>query len=1087
MSGFVQQGAIHAVASGTNQPTIASVASGNTLIAVYAVNNGNTISAPTDSAGQTWTIRGQFHNSTVTIVLAYLLSANAGTHTLTWATQTSASESGISEWNGITAVGNAAVSTNGSSVTTLTSASYTPSQANEVIIAACMEFGTSNPDNIHCSTTAFQAIGSTTDSGGAGKNCIAVEQNGSSFGVLEANADIVTSTSAVTCTWAWTNANAAVSIIGGFKYTPAGALPFSIDNGNDWPNPAPRKRAIDPFDPKNLVLAGIAVAAFPLVQTFDWPNPQLRKAAPQLVEEPNLLMSRLVGSLPFAQFNDNDWQNPAPRKSAPQIVEEPNLLFSTLTPGRIFAEYNGNDWQNPQRAKVAPQIFEYPNLVLKFGASVALPFALQTDWPNPARPKTPPQLVDEPNLVLALGVAQAWQVRGILDGQRVPGRLAPQIVEEPNLLLTKFQTQPLPFGPQPEWPNPLLRKASAQIVEQPNLALRFGSPQPLPFVPPFDWSNPQRAKVAPQLVEYPNLAIKFGSPQALPFPALDWPNPQRAKLAPQLVDYPNLVLEFGTSQGWQIRPPMDGQRVPARTAPQLVEEPNLLLRFNQASLPLPFGPQPEWPNPAPRKVAPQVVEEPNLILNKFLVPIWQKRALFDGQRQLTKAAPQIFEFPNLVLKLGPGAAALPFIPPDWPNPGQRLDQGARHSHTNISYYAPAIFPVIEWPNPQLAKRAPQIEPYVNTLTLVTKAPFQPFVPFDWSNPQRAKTPPQVEPLPGLLLTLAHYPGFGPYDWPNPQLRKVPPQVVDYPNLLLHGFQVAQTFVPLDWPNPLRAKVPPQIVEYPNLVLAGIAAYPHFGPYDWQNPQRKAAPQIQADSQTLLLFRSPSGQLFTPFDWANPARPRPQPQAEISPNFFFRGAVPSLVAKGPFEWVNPAPRRPSQPVSEGSNLVLQGPTPLLPFSPFDWPNPSRPKAPALSFEYPNLALTQTTIPTPFGYCNLVALTQTSTQTAKSTYLVGSSCTVTASYFSLARAPFVPAAVSYRIDDVVTGANLVPWTAITPAFINEITVTSTQNSMVSLTRKSEQHQLLLMITDNAGNTMYARTLYRIRLGAYQWAAT
>ncbi len=143
MSGFIQQGVVNQVTtSGINQPTITGVTAGNTLISVYqsSFNSGGSFSAPTDSSGQTWTLRTQVNASGTNnsgSAIAYLLNANSGTHTLTWVSQAGPSEANITEWNGITGVGGAAPAgvVNNTGATTITTGSYTPSQANEVIIA----------------------------------------------------------------------------------------------------------------------------------------------------------------------------------------------------------------------------------------------------------------------------------------------------------------------------------------------------------------------------------------------------------------------------------------------------------------------------------------------------------------------------------------------------------------------------------------------------------------------------------------------------------------------------------------------------------------------------------------------------------------------------------------------------------------------------------------------------------------------------------------------------------------------------------------------------------------------------------------
>lgn len=214
--GFVQNGATKLQATGINQPTIASVVAGNSLICVYGVTSTNVTSvAPTDSSGQTWTIVKTFANALGSGAIAWLQNANAGTHTLSWATHPQPSQAAISEWNGLTAIGGTPVS-NSATAATLTSASYTPGSASEAVIAFLWEEGTAANDAVHCNTAAFQGIGSLTDSGGAGKKCWAVNQNGNTSDGMEANAQIVAVGTALTCAWAWTGSIFCFSIVAGF-------------------------------------------------------------------------------------------------------------------------------------------------------------------------------------------------------------------------------------------------------------------------------------------------------------------------------------------------------------------------------------------------------------------------------------------------------------------------------------------------------------------------------------------------------------------------------------------------------------------------------------------------------------------------------------------------------------------------------------------------------------------------------------------------------------------------------------------------------------------------------------------------------
>ncbi|HEY6925154.1 MAG TPA: hypothetical protein VI653_16885 [Steroidobacteraceae bacterium] len=108
---------------------------------------------------------------------------------------------------------------------------------------------------------------------------------------------------------------------------------------------------------------------------------------------------------------------------------------------------------------------------------------------------------------------------------------------------------------------------------------------------------------------------------------------------------------------------------------------------------------------------------------------------------------------------------------------------------------------------------------------------------------------------------------------------------------------------------------------------------------------------------------------------------------------------------------------------------------------------------------------------FGWANVNALSQNGLPVARACYIEQSAARITAAYFDTTGLPFVPNAVAYRIDDVVSGANILGWTDITPELINTVTVTSAQNALISLTRESEAHQVLFRITDGLGNVSYA----------------
>lgn len=119
------------------------------------------------------------------------------------------------------------------------------------------------------------------------------------------------------------------------------------------------------------------------------------------------------------------------------------------------------------------------------------------------------------------------------------------------------------------------------------------------------------------------------------------------------------------------------------------------------------------------------------------------------------------------------------------------------------------------------------------------------------------------------------------------------------------------------------------------------------------------------------------------------------------------------------------------------------------------------------------------PQRFGWANIVAMTQAANgiQAAMSTYVENSACIISASYFSMTGQTFTPTAIQYRVDDVLTGSNMVPWTSVSPAPTNQVIITSAQNAIVSYSLSSEQHQVLFQITDGFGDINYARVLYTL----------
>jgi len=225
MSGFISNTPTHSVSSGTNAITFSPGSTLDQLISFFLLEGTGVPVAPTDSSGDVWTLLATNDTGAAaqTIAIAYLLAPSAtASRTVTWGTS-GISTHGISEWNGITAAGGTPVF-NGvaAGATTVTSASYTPSQANEIVISMLALAGAANPDHVSCTSAAFQAIGTLTDF--ASNPCIGVQQNGSSFNSGEANGAIVVSATPFTTTYTFLT-NAAYTCVAGFKYTPGVAPP----------------------------------------------------------------------------------------------------------------------------------------------------------------------------------------------------------------------------------------------------------------------------------------------------------------------------------------------------------------------------------------------------------------------------------------------------------------------------------------------------------------------------------------------------------------------------------------------------------------------------------------------------------------------------------------------------------------------------------------------------------------------------------------------------------------------------------------------------------------------------------------------
>jgi hypothetical protein len=115
---------------------------------------------------------------------------------------------------------------------------------------------------------------------------------------------------------------------------------------------------------------------------------------------------------------------------------------------------------------------------------------------------------------------------------------------------------------------------------------------------------------------------------------------------------------------------------------------------------------------------------------------------------------------------------------------------------------------------------------------------------------------------------------------------------------------------------------------------------------------------------------------------------------------------------------------------------------------------------------------------FGYADINLLSPTGLPVTLAVYLEGSTFISTITYFNSKGLPFVPSRVQYRIDDINSGITLLPYTDITDVELsNAITIPGSDNTMISNSRVSEQHQLLFKITDGLGLVSYARAVFEV----------
>ena len=83
---------------------------------------------------------------------------------------------------------------------------------------------------------------------------------------------------------------------------------------------------------------------------------------------------------------------------------------------------------------------------------------------------------------------------------------------------------------------------------------------------------------------------------------------------------------------------------------------------------------------------------------------------------------------------------------------------------------------------------------------------------------------------------------------------------------------------------------------------------------------------------------------------------------------------------------------------------------------------------------------------YSYALVEPMSQTGVQAAQESYHAGSMCYVNTAYYTAPNQLFVPRAISYRIDDVASGYNIVPWTTLPQESRNTITITGADPTVI-----------------------------------------
>src|SRR5690242_2446657 len=381
----------------------------------------------------------------------------------------------------------------------------------------------------------------------------------------------------------------------------------------------------------------------------------------------------------------------------------------------------------------------------------------------------------------------------------------------------------------------------------------------------------------------------------------------------------------------------------------------------------PRGPKPTQPLGASENIQ-------NPLGTGYLIP-WDGGAkivrapIFTGIVKVFALAALVSQAPVNLLTNTLGTPAAPAQPPfaqtDWPNPVvKKADVTNRTWLQQLTvnllgkdqiHGAPGESKTYDYPNPTLAKRAPQDFTDSFNLPLLGRDQFfysQGQAPnYDYPNPQVPRRSVQDHSQNLLESTLAPavgaQPPFFQTDWPNPTQKKPDirgstasvnlnilgkdqfygaagqPPTYDYPNPVLRKVQrqdylgsvnlnLLQPFAQTDWPNPTLKKPDIRGAVYGvNLNILGEDQF--FGAagqpptYDYPNPRTaRRGPPDQSISllQSTLAPVVVAGNPFSQTEWPNPIRRH----AQRLGNFYHRigtatgaGASPPL-ANTP--WANP---------------------------------------------------------------------------------------------------------------------------------------------------------------------------------------